>query len=346
MSVSVFETNNNLFAFTKPPRSFKMIVHPLIRIGLSLERRMILNPFRGPTFCQRGSALLMTIFFLAFSAAVIVAVGSVVDQKQGTILRAKIMDSRSFVMTSVLRNARTATYYYRTLTQPAPGLDPRFKDCMIGDGVVPACIEGGPYPLLLIDDSAAGIPVIGPNPNQAVHYDIYGRVCFQPDRDLCVFEAWAEYVTKCPRSGSPCFQAATIEVTVSLKPISSIYPSQSLELPVMTANETVSISNFVDFSDPAFPPVVRVQGAPNNSAIGAPISGNAGPGRMFPNYVLPFSSTGLCIDSYSCSGSCVCIYTGPMGGGGGGGGAPPVPSVGSCPAGMQSVGGSCAPFHF
>jgi len=300
---------------------------------------------------DRGSILLTVMMFVGFMTLTIVMIAKVSEEKTNAQLKAKLMDSRSLVMTAALRNARVATYYYKTITTPAPGLDPAFVACMIGDGVTPLCNEGGPpRPLLLIDDSAAGIPVIKGSPATPVYYDIYGRICILPPPPApapigCAFEVWAVYNVKCPRSGSPCIQASTIDIAVTVQPIASVYPNHLPRMLPITSTETVAISNFMDFINPAFPPVSFVAGTPGNQAQGAPISGNSGPAGAFGNYIEPFSSSGLCIDSYACSGSCTCVYTGAMGGGGGGGSVGTT-TMSACPAGSQSVNGVCTAFNF
>lgn len=295
---------------------------------------------------NRGSTLVIAVLFAAFLTSVIAAVCKVVNDNKASRAQAKVLDSRSLVLKLAMRNARVATYYYNTITRPAPDLDPVFKDCMVGDGTTPLCYEGGPHPLSLIDDSATGIPIIGGSSSNPVYYDLYGRVCSIPDSTSCVFEVWATYNVTCPRSGSPCLQAATIDVTVFLRINSFFTTNSNRPFSDVSASQVVSISNFFDFFDPAFPPIARVTSAPNNPSWGAPTSGSAGPGGRFRNYIAPFSSTGLCIESYSCSGSCTCVYSGASATSGGTPTGPPPPVVSSCPAGTQSINGQCTSFHF
>jgi hypothetical protein len=295
---------------------------------------------------ESGSSLITTMAFAAFIVAVIASVVGAVEAKQLARLRAKIADSRGLVMASALRNTRVASYYYATITRPAAALPAEFVDCMVGDGTTPRCTTGGPRPLLLLDETPSGTRVMSGDPTDPVYYDIYGRVCTTPSQGMCTFELWATYNAVCPRSGSPCLQAATIDITISLQPIAAVYPSLLPSLRTTTATQTFSISNFIDFYDPAFPPVVSVAGTPGDWAQGAPLSGGTGPTGLWRKYVLPHSATGLCIDSYSCSGACTCTFSGVLPGGGGGGGGGGSGTASACPPGSQTVGGVCSPFSF
>ncbi len=297
-----------------------------------------------------GSALIIVLAFVAFTTLIVANLAGVISSKQESRFKSKILDSRRFVLTAALRNARASSYYYSALTTPGVPVDPHFLPCMLGDDNVLDCDEGVSYGLTLVDETPAHAPVLGGSAATAVHYDIYGQVCSVPTPGLCIFDAWATFKVACPRSGSPCRQAATIEVTVSVQPIASVYPPELPILSVLTGTEVISISNFIDYFNPTFPPIVFVAGTPGNSAQGAPLSGSAGVNGPFHNYVQMFYGTGLCIDSYSCSNGCTCVFSVAAppsgGGGGGGGGPPPIPPAVACPAGTQSVNGGCMAFNF
>lgn len=306
---------------------------------------------RIPRKYEQGSSLVAVMGFMALLIVTIASITSIVNQKKKESNRSKFIDSRNFALTSALRNARVSTYYYKTIVTAVPAPDPIFVNCMIGDGVTALCNTGGPHPLALLDD--VGVPIMGGSAASSVMYDIYGQVCTTPSSNLCLYEAWATYTASCAATGSPCLQAEIITVTVSLRPIASVYPADYPPLAIITADEVVPISNYFDYYGAAFPPISYVSGIPPAFGIspckGAPISGNAGPPGSYRWYVSPFDATasGYCAGSFRCSPGCpACVYFGAVGGGGGGGAAAPPGTIAACGPGTQIVNGVCTSFNF
>lgn len=295
------------------------------------NKMTIENPLRfsfGLLRKERGSYLLMALVFATLVSVSVVSAWEIVTQRQGIWQKSKILNSRDFVVSSVLRNIRVATFYYLTIKENCGCNDMLFK-CLLDnadDGAGCDCYGTDSagiklvYPIRLVNEK--GQRVIGTSSDPA-YYDFYGQACDGPSL-ACPFEVSGTYTILCPDGDPSCPQAGSLDITASVGVSADAkikYPSLE-NLPVLKVKERVYIGNYWDSYFPVLPPP---------TPYGTPLLTGAGVGGSITNKMAQAGA-----------------IPGPFSAGGSGGSPVPVSSpVTQCGVGQnRTADGSCHSFSF
>jgi hypothetical protein len=222
---------------------------------------------------EQGSFLLSTMLSIIMISALLASVWSYISTKQSLWVQARILNSRDLVLTSALRNARVASYYYSTILKNDAS-NGSFIKCIVDDGLGNDCNSaGGPYPLRLVDvDGATYITGETTNP---VLYDIYGQVCSVPSAE-CPFEISATFVPTCGAAAA-CAAADTLKVKVQVR-VSPSIQAVVTSMATTSASEVVAIADYKKNYFPVLPPT---------TPYGTPITKGAGVGGYITGAMAP-----------------------------------------------------------
>jgi prepilin-type N-terminal cleavage/methylation domain-containing protein len=169
----------------------------------------------------RGFSLIEVMIAVGVTSVVSLTVAQLISNTSNNVRNLRTVIARDIVFNQLQRLAGNIQALQLASNYTGSADNGAFASCTGGTATGVAaitCVNNGRNFFSLVDLTGARVAGTSANP---VYYTVEGVVCTTPS-SYCALEAISEFVAYCPTAASPCAQAMSVDVIVSIQVAGSI----------------------------------------------------------------------------------------------------------------------------